>query len=213
MVIVFYDANEEKFYIASTTYGMKIVRSDDENLMDCIPNDDILYVTNGHYFTKQQFEDWLSGNMEVDEPEQDQNESLENKIEKTINKSKSEKRYIHPTANGTIRIEDIDAPKFPGGVELSGKWDFVAVDDIGVDKLAHSAHFRLFLKKGKLAIVDEEYVQKHQHKVTQKKSPAELALDRLLIKNDRPGTAEQVAVSGGAAAYASDDVAVPIMVE
>jgi len=224
MVIVFYDANDEKFYIASPDIGMKVIRYDDAELMNYFPNDDILYVTNGHYFTKQQFEDWLSGDMEIDEPddepsrwdgflEDDVESKSQKKPTKKSQKSKSNRRYIHPTANGTVLIEDIDTPQFPGGVALNGKWHFIAVDDIGVENLSNSAHFRLFVKRGKIEVVDEKYVKRHQHKINNKKSPAEQALDRILIKDGTHGTAERVASSGGLAANMSDDIAVPIIVD
>ena len=210
MIVIFYDQDEGKIYICSPVSATKAVDIQDPNLMDYIPNDDILYVTNAHYYTKQQFMDYLSGDT-VSEMSVDETAPVSAPAQGT-NIDTSNRKFIHPTANGTILIEDINTPKFPAGVALNGKWHFVAVDEIGEEVLNDSIFFRLLKKKGKVEIVDMEYVKKNAHKIKNKKSPAELALDRILIPSGIPGTAGKVADAGGLG-YAGGDEAIEIEVE
>lgn len=242
MVIILYDQNADRIYICCPNEKTRVVSVDDPSLMDYIHSDDILYVTNGHYFTKQQFADYLSGKMApaqgaldsittqdnryegfLDEdlkgqrgPQQQQLQQLQQPYQSQSQPGPvSNKQYIHPVKNGTVLIEDIQTPKFPAGVALNGRWHFIAVDEIGEAELANSKFFELLVKRGKVEIVDEAYVKQNAHKFKHKKSPAEAALDKILIPAGPPGTADAVAAAGGLSAYGgeSDDVAVPIYVD
>jgi hypothetical protein len=216
MTIIFYDANEEKLYICTPYDKTKIVNVNDPNIMDHIPNDDLLYVTNGHWMEKRQFFDWLQGEMEIeDDPdvELDRGPSrvagfLGNNQQQPA-KSTKKRYYIHPTANGTVRIEDIKTLHEPDGIELSGKWDFRAVDDIGQDVLDESTYVKILLGKNKIEIVDEEYYEQNKHKHKTSKSPAEQSLDAILVPSDR--RAIDVAADGGL--EEQGNVAIPIIVE
>jgi len=238
MIIVLYDKNADCIYICQPNAKTVVVKVDDPKIMDLIPDDDILYITNGHYFTKQQFADYLSGkmtpqrgaldsasepsryegflddNLSQGSPAQPRQRQLQPNY-KTMAPT-SNRKYIHCTGNGHVLIEDIDTPKFPGGIALQGKWHFIPVDEIGADVLEDSKWFEILLKKGKVEIVDDAYVQQHSHKFKNKKSPAEAALDKILVPAGPPGTAENVAASGGIHNYGGsepDDIAVPIYID
>jgi hypothetical protein len=209
MIIVFYNANQEKVYICDTNNKTTVVDANDTRVFDNIPNDDILYVTNGHYFTKQQFLDWMAGEYKInDATNTSKYAGIMNDSPVNANTGVPQKprKYIHATANGVVLIEDLNPP-----VMLEGKWDFIAVDTIGEENLENSAFFRTLLKRGKIAYVDEKYVVENQHKKKTKKSPTEAALDKILIKDSTPGAADKVASSGGMSN--GDDVAIPIIIE
>jgi len=244
MVIVLYDQNADRIYICCPNEKTRIVSVDDPSLMDYIHSDDILYVTNGHYFSKQQFADYLSGKMT---PAQsgalDSVTSQDNRYEGFLDEQLagqpqpqrqaqqqiqqqsqqlgpapvySNKKYIHPVRNGTVLIEDIQTPKYPAGVALQGKYHFISVDDIGEAELANSKFFELLVKRGKVEVVDEAYVKQHAHKFQHKKSPAEAALDKILIPAGPPGTAENVAAAGGLGGFgggSDEGAAIPIYID
>lgn len=218
MVIVFYDANAEKLYICTENEKTRIVEVDDPNIMDYIPNDDILYVQNAHFVTKSQFSDWLAGDMDFAEPDGEREVSrLTGLFDSEYRKGpytqldaapKAGRLYIHPTANDSVRIEDI--PEFPEGIQLNGKYHFIPVDKIGEDNLAASRHFQLLRAKGKLEIVDEVYVQANKHKTARKMSPAQAALDSILV----PADIKAEAAAGGAwHAKPSSDEPIEILVD
>jgi hypothetical protein len=169
----------------------------DPNLLDHIPNDDILYVSNAHFITKAQFGEWLRGDFEFEVAESDPgvsrftgmlaNEQPGNNPKLVSDKSATpgqQKLYIHPTSNGTIRIEDIQTSQFPEGIQLNGKWHFLSVDAIGEDTLMDSSHFQVLLGKGKVEVVPESYVAANKHKLQKKKSPYQAALDAILVPAD-----------------------------
>ena len=225
MVIIFYDSDKEQVYICTERDKMKIVKLGDEDLMSHIPNDDILYVQNAHCITKSQFKDWLSGDMVLQGESQDTHRftgfmedgvraehqtPISDQMKQTMSKYANSK-WIHPAHQGCIIIEDIKTTQYPDGVRLDGKWDFLPVDSVGgFDALEESHQYRYLLGKGKIEVVDYEYVKKNQGK---KKivSASDAALDAILIKQ---GSAESVAAAGGIAAAATDyDGAIEILVE
>lgn len=199
MIILFYEAVEKELYICTSHEPTKKVKLDDPGLMDYIPNEDILYVTNGHYITKSQFEEWLSGKFVMQDPQQESSDNFQGNLE---NKNK---KYLHTTSNGTVLIEDIQTERFPEGIALHGKWDFVDVDEIGETNLQESAFFKILYKKKKVEIVDANYIRKHQHKIGDHRSPTERALDRILVPVGR--RAEDVASEGG---LTGDDITVTV---
>lgn len=187
MVIIFYDANKEQVYICTESDKTRIISVNDPNLMNFIPNDDILYVSNAHFITKAQFKQWLDGDFEFEPQNNEQDVSRitgmfaehgDIHAKPAVNNNK---RYIHPTHNGSIRIEDIQTPQFPDGIQLNGKWHFIAVDAIGEDLLTESNHFKVLLAKGKIELVPESYVVANKHKLQKKKSPYQAALDAILV--------------------------------
>lgn len=234
MIIVLYDKNNDRIYICRPNEKTTVIKVDDPKIMDLIPDDDIMYVTNGHYFTKQQFADYLSGKMTPQRSALDSVYSGSNRydgfLEDNLGQQKietrqlqpntagmtpsSNKKYIRCTGNGHVLIEDINTPKFPAGIALQGKWHFIAVDEIGESVLANSKFFELLLKKKKVEVVDHAFVLANSHNMKNKKSPAELALDKILIQSGTPGTAGKVAEAGGLH-YGSDpdDVAQAIYID
>lgn len=216
MVIIFYDANAEKLYICTETDVTKVVGIDDPNIMDYIPNDDILYVQNAHFVTKSQFNDWLSGDMEFEDTTERKVSRLTGMFDnylgpqdrREVVRPHSDRLYIHPTANGSVRIEDIS--DFPDGIQLNGKYHFMPVDKIGEDNLANSRHFQLLRAKGKVEIVDENYVQANKHRSARKVSPAQAALDSILVPADIKAEA---AASGAWHSKPSSDEPIEILVE
>lgn len=226
MIIVFYDANSSKLHICSPTDKTRIVNKNDPDLMSYIQNDDILYVTNGHYFTKQQFSDWLTGKITVKSEVGDEalssgpsrhmglmEDGHIHSGQKQPQAAPTNKKYIHPKHPGSVLIEDIQTDKFPEGcVALHGKWHFVDVDTIGgMETLQSSAFFRVLEKRGKVEIVGEEYVQQNIHKANVKVSPSEQALNKILVKDGTPGMADKVAEAGGLENIGGD-IAVPILI-
>ncbi len=208
MIIIFYDANDEKLYICTETEKTKVVSVNDPDLMSYIPNDDILYVEDAHFITKQQFGDWLSGNIELESQKDTEmsrfkdflhnspgKENKPNKSGDFVQSPGQKKYYIHPCHNGTLLLQDIHTTKYPDGIQLNGKWHFVAVDDIGEDILEESNHFKVLLGQGKIEVVDSEFVKKNIHKQKQKSSPSEAALNAILVPSDIK--AEIAASDGG----------------
>ena len=204
MVIVFYSASEGKIYICSPSQVTQVIDADNPEWINSIPNDDILYVTNGHFFTKPQFCEWLQNQAEGKTVA---TSSPGNVDTASVNPNRL---YIHPTGNGTVLIEDIRTTKFPEGITLTGKWDFVAVDEVGADVLEDSPFYRSLIKVKKIEVVNDEYYQRHIHKKKTKVSPTEAALNKILIKDSTPGAAGQVAADGGL--DTGDNVAIAINV-
>lgn len=229
MIIIFYNANKEQIHICTEHDKMRIVSIDDPHLMDYIPNDDILYVEDAHFITKEQFKEWLQGDMDLGpEPYDeegvsrftgllgpqyqpgDSHHQMQKMAQQTAPSSPgAQKFYLHPTSPGTIRIEDIQTSQFPEGIQLSGKWHFIDVDIIGEDTLLESSHFQVLLGKGKVEIVPESYVQANKHKQKKKVSPAQAALDAILVPADVK--AETAASSDWATP--GNDIAPEILIE
>jgi hypothetical protein len=225
MVIIFYDAEKEQIYLCTERDKMKILSIDDPGIKDHIPNDDILYVQNAHFITKKQFGDWLEGSGPdfASEPHRftgflDEESAPYSPTAEAMHEAATKyehSKFIHPAHNGAIHIADLKTPKFPNGVELVGKYDFLCVDDVGgFDNLEESLHYRTLLAKGKIEVVGYDYVKKHYGK-KKTTSRADAALDAILIKGDARGTAEAVAAAGGieGAGEASAGDAIPILVE
>lgn len=222
MIIIFYDANEEKLHICSPNDRPKVVSIHDPNVMDYVANDDILYVTDGHWFEKRQFSEYLQGNMQIHEetPEVDivgnqgrwtgflrENPPRGQEIVKDAG-PKPQRWYIHATGPGVVRIEDITTPNYPEGLELHGQYDFIPIDTIGQDVFDESPFARVLLAKKRIDVVGQDYVDTHKHKKKSKVSPAERALQEILVPIGMK--AEDVAANGG---LGGDDVVIPIMVE
>lgn len=214
MTIVFYDQQNNQLWICNSN-TTTIVSVDDEQIGQQIPNDDILYVTNAHYFTKDQFIDFLSGKITIQDQRSDTPAQPSTQSSIATSAIASNKKFIHSTGNGVVLIEDIITSRFPAGIMLQGKWHFVSVDDIGEAELANSVFFDRLLKIKKVEIVDGDYVRQNVHKLKDKRSPAEAALDRILIPSGRSGTAQRVADAGGIDGSKDNDnnIAVPIYVE
>ncbi len=207
MVIIFYDSDKEQIYVCTEREKMKIISINDPDILTHVPNDDILYVQNAHFITKKQFGEWLEGDGEAfdDEPHRftgfmkeptAYSPAVEKMQEAAAQYAGS--YFIHPAHNGAILIPDIQTPKYPNGIELVGKYDFLPVDDVGgFDALEESIHYKILLKKGKIEVVGYDYVKKHYGKKKKMVSAFDAALERILIKGDTHGTAEAVAASGG----------------
>jgi hypothetical protein len=214
MVIIFYDAEKDQLYICAEHKKMEIISVHTDDLMSYIPNDDILYVENGRFITKLQFEQWLKGEANfADEHEPNQPNQPIGQSQDSIPYTSSQyaqSQFIHPMHHGAISIADITTPEYPDGVELIGKYDFVSIDELGgPDALEESTHYKTLLAKGKIEVVDYDYMKKHYGK---KKyvSAADAELDRITIKSDKRGSAEAVAADGG---LPEDVRAVEILVE
>lgn len=70
--------------------------------------------------------------------------------------------YIHPVNDGTVLVTDIITKKYPHGLRLSGKDHFILIDEVGKGVLNESPFYQILLKKGKLEVVDQAYVNKHK---------------------------------------------------
>lgn len=194
MVIIFYDAQKELIYLCTEKEEMQIISVNDPNLLSQVPNDDILYVQNANFITKNQFASWLDGTPLQEHKNHDLPDNLQPRTDK----------WLHPAHHGAIHIADIKTEKFPNGVELVGKYDFVSVDSLGgFSALEKSRFYKSLLEKGKIEVVDSDYV-KMNHGKKRQKSSADIALERITIKNYHPGSAESVASSGGITAHESE---------
>lgn len=169
MIIVFFDIKKKKLHICSENEKTRVIGIDEPDIIDYIPNDDILYVENAHFLTRQQFAQWINKGVSSSPKKQ---------------KPTKQRYFIHPRHNGAIRLQDIHTEKYPEGVQMIGKWDFIPVDEIGEDVLDDSANFRWALAKGKIEIVDSNYVKENIHKKYKQVSPAEAALDSILVPAD-----------------------------
>ena len=215
MTIIFYNPQDKQLYVCSTESKMQVLDPNDPQLMTYIPDDDILYVQNGHMITRGQFSDWMEGKMDLVTPnyrppqdhgfdsgfrfeqEQPQNQRFAATKEEYQQQVNRNSLFIHPCHPGTIIIQDIISQKYPHGVEINGKWNFVALDDIGGEEALEESHvFKYLHAKGKVEIVNADFVQKNKHR-HRAKSPGDAALDAILIPGDRPGTAERVWSEGG----------------
>lgn len=212
MIIIFYNASENSIYVCSETEKTKVVKLDDPNILDYIPNDDILYVQNAHFLNKKQFADWLKGEPTIIKQQENYSAydhsgrfGMQNvEVEKS---PQSKKLYIHPKHNGSVVIPDIHSQKYPNGLTLNGKYHFVAMDDIE-DAIENSNNYRFALAKGKIEIVDGEYVKQNIHKQNKYVSPSEASLNAILV----PAHIKAESVISGAYNH-SPDIAQEILVE
>lgn len=206
MVIIFYDSEKEQIFICTEREKMKSISINDPDILTHVPNDDILYVQNAHFITKKQFGEWLEGDGEIFEPsephrftgfmEEPADAPASDKMQEMASQY-ANSHFVHPSHNGAILIADLKTPKYPNGVELVGKYDFIPVEDLGgFDVLEESLHYKILLKQGKIEVVDYDYVKKHYGK-KKAVSAADAELEKILIKGDTHGTAESVAAAGG----------------
>lgn len=187
MTIVYYDYTNSCIYVCNDKFPLKKMPLQSNLLQLIDEKDTILYVQNGSLISKSTLSDWLSGKSV---PPTSTHSNPESNTQKT-------NTYIHPAHNGVVIIEDISTNKYPNGVRMSHKWDFISVDEIGQDVLNNSAQFRGHLSKGKIKIVPYSYAKQHMHKKKRYKSPAEMAVESILIQDDRRGSAERTAVRSG----------------
>lgn len=227
MTIIFLHPKSKKLYICTETEVTRVVTLDDPDLLKYIPNDDILYVENGHIIQKDQFATWLQGGV-IEEPLQKnlgadfdtgfrfntrEGATADRTPQRTTSTAADPNRlYIHTTNPGTVLIDDIQTERFPEGIELNNKYQFVSINSIGEDVLEESHKFRWLMAKNKVEVVNEIYVKKHQHK-QKTRSAADRALDAILIKNDRRGSAWAAAEGGYYQDEGDQGGAIPIYVE
>lgn len=189
MVIVFYN-NDDYVYICSEDKPMQKIHKNNPEIKNMITDNEICYVQDAHFINKKQFVDWIINeahetHVETNKPnrftgfmEDPPFNQTPNQVYQPVN---SKEEYIHCTSNGTILIEDIKTNEFPEGIILRGKWNFIPVKSIGYDVLENSVFFRILKNKGKIEIVDQKYVDENKHKNILKKSPAQDALDSILV--------------------------------
>lgn len=202
MTIIFYNTEENCLHICSDKEKMIKVNIKTENIQDFIPNDDILYVENAHYINKKQFCSWLKGDYELNSSDEIANRFLgsmddSNNFTVRVQDKKhnqisdpepqiSNKKYIHPSMNGSVIISDISTDKYPNGVVFESKWDFKDVDEFGgEEELMKSNIYRHLIKNKKLEIVAQEYLVKNKNKIANnsasKNSIVEKNLNKILL--------------------------------
>lgn len=205
MVIVFYDSEKEVIYICTEREKMKTIPVDDPNLLSNIPNDDILYVQNAHFITKRQFQQWLNGEAKIEEDREahrldEESNSKPSEVANMVptNSKYANSKWIHPAHNGAIHIPDLKTEKYPNGLEMIGKWDFIPVDSLGGFEFLEESHlFKSLLGKGKIEVVGYDYVKKNYGKKKQV-SLADAALEAITVQT---GSAADVAAAGGIDAH------------
>jgi len=197
VTIIFYDKKSEKIHICTEHEATKVISTDDPHLLDFVPNDDILYVESAHQIKKSQLEEWLKDGVELKTTDKRAAASRKAVIHNEASvKYNDDSKFIHPNGNGTILIEDIQTDKFPNGIVLHGKWDFLAVDEVGEDVLEDSRFYKILLNRKKIKVVDFRYVKENIHKKYKHQSQVDKELDRILVKDDRPGAARKVSAEG-----------------
>lgn len=228
MTIIFLNPINGKLYICTENEPTKIVDPSDPDVLKYIPNDDILYVENGHIIQKDVFATWLESGVDTTPRKlfkQDFDAGFRLKDNAPVQQQSfcppgdPNRLYIHPVHNGTVIIGDIVNDRFPEGIQLTGKYHCIPIDEIGEENLSESRHFKVLLAKGKVEVVNENFVKRNAHK-NKKRSAADAALDAILIKDDRHGAANRVArssdmfwgESGESGGHGPGD-AIPIFVE
>lgn len=203
MTLIFKD--KTNIWICQQDKPVKVTTVDDPNLITYIPNDDLIYVQSASLITKKQFASWLKGEFQLDNTETTREEE---EIEE--DNSQSERKYLHPRNNGYITVGDIKIGKGDNAKPLvfTGKYDFIALDELGDDIVEHSAILRGLIKKGRLEIVDEEYVRKNRGKGNTT-SKAEAGLQRILL----PVGVHAEDAADGSYLSGDDDVAIPVHVK
>jgi len=194
MVLLFYDHKNSKVYIATKDHPLAVYDVNDPKLIDFLPNDTILYIQEAHIITKSQIESWLSGSFSPSgqAPSISQSKLQAPQQEEPV----GNRKFLHTTHGGAVHLTDIQTERFPEGVFLTGKYDFVPVDAIGEDVLEESGAFKYAQSKGKIEIVDESYVKANAHRA-RAGSITDQALDKILVKDQEPGSARAAAVHGG----------------
>ena len=210
MIIVFYESEKNVIHLCTKT-GIKILSVQDFSFLSKIPNDeDILYVQDACFIDKKQLQKLFkitgtdSSSLELNRftglsDTLDDDNSIPtslHSISETHNSSVYGK-WLHPVHNGHILLADIKTPKYPTGLAMTGKYDFISVEELGGEEiLKESSFYRIALAKNKIELVDYDYVQKYSGKKKQT-SLADKALDAIIIKNSTHGSAEKVASEGG----------------
>lgn len=199
MVIVFYDCANKSILIASEQYPLKSYPVDTPNIAQHIPNDDILYIQSGAYYTKQQFINVLYDKVDEADREheamqprryQQQYPQQPNPQERYAVSDEPIRHYVHATKHGTVVINDImqrsGADRALGGLRLEGRWHFVPLDSIDQEEIKKSHEFQSLLKMKRIEIVDSNYIREHQGEISQfnAQTAAERALDSILVPAD-----------------------------
>lgn len=196
MVIIFYDSQSDHLYICTEQKPIQIINVSNieiKDIIEQIPDDDILYVSNGHLINKLQFQDWLEGNAALLD---EQCDTISDKESKEVYGTQP-LYWVRSKHAGVIQLLDI--PEYPEGLIFRDKWEFVPVDAKLHELLSNSRHFKYFINKGKIEKVDANYVKQNQHRRRKNKSATDTVLDRMIIKDSRPGSANKVSKSGGMA--------------
>ena len=148
--ILFYDSVANVIRFCDPERGLFTFKLNSQKLLD-LSDTYMAYIESAHLLSQKQFLLWLNSGWEP-----------QSKIKELTNKPKVKQKYIHPVNNGTILIEDIKTGDEP--LKLSGQYHFIPIDSIGEDRLKASVNYQILLKKGKIEIVDEEYVEANKHK-------------------------------------------------
>ena len=208
MIIVFYESEKNVIHLCTKT-GIKILSVQDFRFLSQIPNDeDILYVQDACFVDKKQLQQLFkiteNHSSEINRftglsETLDDDNSIPTSLHNIVSSHNSSVygKWLHPTSNGHISLADIKTPKYPNGLGMTGKYDFISVEELGGEAvLEESQFYKIALKKRKIELVDYDYVQKYSGKKKQS-SFADKALDAIIIKNSAHGTAEKVAAEGG----------------
>lgn len=178
MTIILYNEPKSEIIISRPNEITKVISLNDPNLLDYIPNDTIMYVHKCNLISKEQFQKWLNGEYEFKVPEKTGRASY--LAVDQLGNLPQEKKYLHPAANGAILIDDIKTDKFPNGIQLVGKYDFLDIDEVGQEVLNNSRKYKHLLEKNKITIADQQYYNKYKNK-TKTASATEEELNKILL--------------------------------
>jgi len=185
MTFLYYDPTNNTVSVATTEHPIQTFKIN-EKLYNIVPDGDVFFVQSAKIVSKKQLLQWLINPRK---------------------QVKNKKLFVHPRGNGSIVLEDIKTEKYPNGLIMHGKYDFISVDDIGMETLNRSAHYRIATKNKRIELVDEAYVKANLQK-GKSVSPKEMALDRILIQDDYEGAARAHAENIKSGAIGGDDIPV-----
>lgn len=191
MVIIFYDCANKTILIATEQHPIKAYPLDTPNISQFIPNDDILYVETGSFYTKNQFVSVIYDKVSLAD-----NSQFPQHVESTASyhdqpRSNEPLRYfVHTTGMGTVVINDIKVSNSGDSrfdaLKLEGKWKFFPMDKISKEQLENSHEFRTLERMGKIEVVDTNYINAHREEISryQAQTAAERELSSVLVPPD-----------------------------
>lgn len=207
MVLIYYDNSKEKIYICTEESEMKCVDAKDPDILNYIPNDDITYVQSAHIVNKQQFSDWLNGSLVLENISINEQEYETKSVSASVSPHIG-KLFIHPTRDGGITIPSIQTKRFPDGLIMMTRWDFIPLDEIGGEEaLTDNIFLKTLLKNKKIEKVNYDFILANKDKISKSlnTSLSDEALDKIIVKDYKSGSARKVARSGGLAYDDEDD--------
>jgi len=163
MIVIFYDSQNRMVHICNPNKGLISLKENNKKIMNILPEIELALVESADLMTRKQFSKWLESDLPLKKETKFENKPKENK------KINVQNKYIHTVHDGTVLVEDILISGTP--LKLKGKYHFVPINSFGGESaLENSVFYRTLLKKNKVELVDEEFVEKNKHKYKEQTS-------------------------------------------